>query len=143
MEDTLVIRLLRSKGIITDNDIKELSEDIMETEVIDSKSMTEKEAKELVSCMYHIEGNKKYIGEKYSLHKAKEVHTEYSNVIPHNITCYDIYVAINAQYHNYIKLYKSWFDKDLDHKVIESAMHFWFMDSDYKHLNKVLEYFSK
>jgi hypothetical protein len=75
------------------------------------------------------------------MYKAKEVYEKYENVIPSYVSVCDIYVAINAQYHDYIALYKLWFTECLDKKIIESAMNFWFMDEDYAHLNKVMKYF--
>lgn len=46
----------------------------------------------------------------------------------------DVYVAINAQYHDYIRLYSEWFrninKNELDNKIIESAITFYFKDED-------------
>lgn len=39
--------------------------------------------------------------------------------------------AINAQYHDYAKLFEEWFDGDIDNKVFESAITFWFKDVDF------------
>lgn len=43
-------------------------------------------------------------------------------------------VAINAQYHDYIRLYSEWFrninKNELDNKIIESAITFYFKDED-------------
>lgn len=137
--------LLKKKGIITEDEYKELHGDVGDVESVylheDTSHMTEEEAKEVVSKMYHMEGNKKYIGEKFNMYKAKEVYEKYENVIPSYVSVCDIYVAINAQYHDYIALYKLWFTECLDKKIIESAMNFWFMDEDYAHLNKVMKYF--
>lgn len=38
-------------------------------------------------------------------------------------------------------LFKAWFGSDIDQKIIESAIVFWFKDVDYKAENKVVEYF--
>jgi hypothetical protein len=62
-------------------------------------------------------------------------------MIPHGTTPCDIYVAINAQYHDYAELFKNWFNDNIDQKIIESAIVFWFKDVDYKAGNKVVEYF--
>lgn len=51
----------------------------------------------------------------------------------------NVYVAINAQYHDYSTLFHKWFN-DIDDKIIKSAMVFWFMDEDYTG-NKVKDYF--
>ena len=44
------------------------------------------------------------------------------------------YVAINAQYHDYVRLYSEWFrninKNELDNKIIESAITFYFKDED-------------
>lgn len=52
----------------------------------------------------------------------------------------DVYVAINAQYHDYAKLFKEWFGGNIDNKVFESAITFWFKDVDFDG-DKVWEYF--
>lgn len=45
-----------------------------------------------------------------------------------SITVWDVYVAINAQYHDYVRLYSEWFrninKNELDNKIIESAITF-------------------
>lgn len=144
MENSLLLELLKKKGILSDKDIHEFdASDIYNAKdaKYNTEHMTESEAKETVSHMYHTEGGKKYIGERFCIYKAKEVCEKYRGIIPSEVSVFDIYVAINAQYHDYICLYKEWFSEDLEDKVIESAIHFWFMDEDYRHLNKVLAYF--
>lgn len=101
----------------------------------------EREAREVVEEMYHIKDNKKFIGEKYDIHKAKEVCERYKEVLPDDVEVYDVYVAINAQYHDYAKLYENWFGGgNVDNKVFESAIVFWFKDVDFDG-DKVWEYF--
>lgn len=53
---------------------------------------------------------------------------------------WDAYVAINAQYHDYAKLFEEWFGGNIDNKVFESAITFWFKDVDFDG-DKVWEYF--
>lgn len=53
---------------------------------------------------------------------------------------YRRYVAINAQYHDYAKLFEEWFGGNIDNKVFESAITFWFKDVDFDG-DKVWEYF--
>ena len=101
----------------------------------------ESHAKHIVSEMYHISGDKKYIGEKYDMNKAKEIYEKYKHSIPEHIEVCDVYIAINAQYHDYCELFKSWFGSNIDHKIIESAITFWFKDADYMKGNKVYKYF--
>lgn len=59
---------------------------------------------------------------------------KYVRNINSSITVWDVYVAINAQYHDYIRLYSEWFrninKNELDNKIIESAITFYFKDED-------------
>ena len=72
---------------------------------------------------------------------AKEVAERYRGIIPQSATYADVYVALNAQYHDYCELLKAWFGDNIDNKVVESAVSFWFKDDDYKGGNKVYKYF--
>lgn len=103
--------------------------------------MDESQAKHIVSQMYHTSNGRKYVGEKYDMHKAKEIKDRYNGAISSQYSVEDIYIAINAQYHDYCSLFKSWFGDNIDNKIIESAIVFWFKDVDYKHGNKVHKYF--
>lgn len=51
--------------------------------------------------MYHTSGGRKFVGEKYDMSKAKEVAERYRGIIPQSATYADVYVALNAQYHDY------------------------------------------
>lgn len=90
--------------------------------------------------LYHVKDNKKYIGEKYDMNKAHEICERYKEVLPNDVEPCDIYVAINAQYHDYAKLFEEWFGGNIDNKVFESAITFWFKDVDFDG-DKVWEYF--
>lgn len=63
--------------------------------------------------------------------------------IPQSVTHADVYVAINAQYHDYCELFKSWFNDGIEQKIIESAVVFWFKDDDYKDGFKLWNYFKE
>jgi hypothetical protein len=110
-------------------------------ESFDESNTKEQWAKDLVATMYHYENSKKYLGEKFSMEDAKDVHKHYKDSIPENITCADIYVAINSQYHDFVKLYKSWFPNSYEHKIIESAIVYWFKDDDCEANSKIEHYF--
>lgn len=102
----------------------------------------ESTAKYLVSQMYHTSSGRKLIGEKYDMSKAKEVADRYRGIIPQSATYADVYVALNAQYHDYCELLRIWFGDNIDTKVVESAINFWFKDDDYKSGGcKVYNYF--
>lgn len=101
---------------------------------------SQKQAIEVVKQMYHVKDNKKYIGEKYDMNKAHEICERYKEVLPNDVEPCDVYVAINAQYHDYAKLFEEWFGGNIDNKVFESAITFWFKDVDFDG-DKVWEYF--
>lgn len=61
-------------------------------------------------------------------------------VLPNDVEPCDVYVAINAQYHDYAKLFEEWFGGNIDNKVFESAITFWFKDVDFDG-DKVWKYF--
>lgn len=44
---------------------------------------------------------------------------------------------------HYVELFKSWFGDNVDQKIIESAIIFWFKDVDCKSRNKVVSYFKE
>lgn len=106
-----------------------------------SKSMTDIEAKEVVAKMWHYDDGEKEKGEHFSMHKAKEVCEMYDSILPDTVKYPEIYVAINAQYHDYSELFEHWFGHNVDSKIIESAIVFWFGDVDYPHYSKVAKYF--
>lgn len=106
----------------------------------DGYHFNEYEAKEVVEQMYHVKDNKKYVGEKYDMNKAHEICERYKEVLPNDVEPCDVYVAINAQYHDYAKLFEEWFGGNIDNKVFESAITFWFKDVDFDG-DKVWEYF--
>lgn len=98
------------------------------------------EAKEIVSEMYHYEADRRQVGEHFDMHKAKEVFEKYKDHFVVKATPCDVYVAINAFYHDLGKVLKSWFGSNIDEKVILLAITFWFKDDDYQG-NKLLNYF--
>lgn len=106
----------------------------------ESEHFTEPEAKYLVADMYHTENGRKYSGEKFDMHKAKEICERYRGILPTSATVADVYVAINSQYHDYAELFKNWFGDGIEQKIVESAIVFWFKDVDCKAENKVVEY---
>lgn len=75
-----------------------------------------------------------------NMNKAYEICERYKEVLPNDVEPCDVYVAINAQYHDYAKLFEEWFGGNIDNKVFESAITFWFKDVDFDG-DKVWEYF--
>lgn len=75
-----------------------------------------------------------------STNKAHEICERYKEILPNDVEPCDVYVAINAQYHDYAKLFEEWFGGNIDNKVFESAITFWFKDVDFDG-DKVWEYF--
>lgn len=100
-------------------------------------------ARMVVSKLYHKEDGRKVSGEKYDMAKAHEICERFKGIIPSSINHYDVYVAINTQYHDCCELYKGWFGMDVDYKIVESAIDFWFKDDDFHKGNKIFEYFKE
>ena len=89
------------------------------------------------------EDGKKYIGEKYDMQKAHEVCNKFKDKLEEDIEVADVYVAINAQYHDYCKLFEKWFGKgNFDDMIFESAIDFWFDDVDFGE-DKLWKYFNE
>ena len=110
---------------------------------VPANSFSAETSKHIVDKMCSTDSSgKKWIGEKFNIYKAIEVLEVYKNILPPTITRYDVYVAINAQFHDYHCLYKSWFGDDITDHIIESAIIYWFKDIDYNKGNKVWNYFN-
>lgn len=133
-EQLKLVKLLKSKIVEVTNKEMELFKAFKEA------SKTNPNLTEVVEQMYHVKDNKKYIGEKYDMNKAHEICERYKEVLPNDVEPCDVYVAINAQYHDYAKLFEEWFGGNIDNKVFESAITFWFKDVDFDG-DKVWEYF--
>ena len=101
---------------------------------------SEHKAKEVVSEMYHYEHDKRVIGEHFDMHRAKEALEKYKEHFIVKASVCDVYVAINAFYHDFINLFKTWFGTNSDEKIIMLAITFWFKDDDYQG-NKLMDYF--
>lgn len=104
-------------------------------ESIKGAHFDEEYAKWQVSTMHHTADNGKVCkGKIYNYDCAKNVFDKYVRNINSSITVWDVYVAINAQYHDYVRLYSEWFrninKNELDNKIIESAITFYFKDED-------------
>lgn len=104
-------------------------------ESIKGAHFDEEYAKWQVSTMHHTADNGKVCkGEIYNYDCAKNVFDKYVRNINSSITVWDVYVAINAQYRDYVRLYSEWFrninKNELDNKIIESAITFYFKDED-------------
>ena len=88
-----------------------------------------------VSSMYHTKQNNVVCrGEIYTIEEAKRIYEKYVRGIDASNTYWDVYVAINAQFHDYAKLYTDWHSnisrEELNDKIIASAINFWFKDED-------------
>lgn len=131
----------RGSSII--HEAEHIKNSIWEYKGNEGEHFNESYAKYTVSQMYHTENGRKYVGEKFDMSKAKEVCERYRGIIPQSVTHADVYVAINAQYHDYCELFKAWFGDNIDTKIIESAINFWFKDDDYKGGCKIWKYFKE
>lgn len=82
-----------------------------------------------VKEMHHTDKNGHEVeGEHWTIEEAKMKMKEHK--LPPDVNEYDFYVAINANYHDKIKLFESWFGSEKEKRVIEDAVNFYFHDED-------------
>lgn len=87
-----------------------------------------------------LQSQKQAINEAYRRNAIPNANNGVTQKLPNDVEPCDAYVAINAQYHDYAKLFEEWFGGNIDNKVFESAITFWFKDVDFDG-DKVWEYF--
>ncbi len=131
------------KGKDKDEFVESLKHYKME-EVHEEGHFTETEAKEIVAKMWSEDNlGRKIYGEKFSMHKVKDICMRYKEYLYKHVSEIDVYLAVNSHYHDYHKLYKKWFGDHMEHQLIESAIAYWFKDADYTKGCKVLDYFKQ
>lgn len=78
------------------------------------------------------------------IENAKKIYDRRIRPLNKDVTMWDVYVALNAQYHDNIDLYEKWFsnanDSEIEEKIIEATIANWFEDKDASS-DKVWEYF--
>lgn len=97
-----------------------------------------------VDHMYHIgDDGREYKGERWSLKDTSGVMQKYRGRIPGEYNEYDVYVALNAQWHDTICTAKRHFStiEEAEAYVIDEAVAVWFNDQDWPSHDKVWRYF--
>lgn len=102
----------------------------------------ESSAKYIVSKMHSTLNGSECNGEIFDMNFAVQTYRSYRSELSCDITYEDVYVAINAQAHDYQQLYNEWFGDDFYQKIIRSAIVFWFKDEDYDRGFKLYNYFA-
>lgn len=109
------------------------------------KHFTEPYALYQVSQMYHT-NNKgiKIDAPLFSIEATKKIYDRRIRPLNKDVTIWDVYVALNAQYHDNINLYEKWFpnatNNEIEDKIVEATINNWFEDEDASS-DKVWEYF--
>lgn len=86
-------------------------------------------AREDVAGMHHKNTRGETIkGEHWSMDQVTSAIKGMS--IPGNTNIWDVYVALNANWHDKNVKFAEWFNVDADKKIIEDAISFYFMDAD-------------
>lgn len=98
-----------------------------------------------VSQMYHTNNKGVKIDTPlFSIENAKKIYDRRIRPLNKDVTMWDVYVVLNAQYHDNIDLYEKWFsnanDSEIEEKIIEATIANWFEDEDASS-DKVWEYF--
>ena len=102
-------------------------------------------AKKQVDDMHHTDIHKTIVkGEFFSPIYAKQIYDNRVRLICPTSNVWDVYVALNSQYHDYVKIFTEKMPSSDEHEiknaVVETAIVFWFKDEDAKP-NKVWNYF--
>lgn len=84
-----------------------------------------------VSSMCHTANDgSKICGEHWSIDQVKEATISYDSKIPEDVTCYDIYVALNMWWHDLGRNYKRHIANNAESILIEDAITWAFLDED-------------
>lgn len=84
-------------------------------------------------------------GEVVSFKEAEKVYEEHKRHFKQPANVWDVYVALNAQHHDYYAMFYEWANGDeskIKDKIIQSTITFWFRDEDAEE-GKVWNYFDK
>lgn len=139
------IPVVTAIGILVTNTIAYYGCNDIVVEELRGKHFDEVYATYQVDNMYHTDnkGNK-ITSPMFTPIDVRKLYDKKFKSINSNITFWDVYVALNAQYHDNIELYKEWFGEDnienIKDKIIESAIVNWFEDED-AGIEKVWNYF--
>ena len=80
----------------------------------------------------------------FSIEATKKIYDRRIRPLNKDVTMWDVYVALNAQYHDNINLYEKWFpnatNNEIEDKIVEATISNWFEDKDASS-DKVWEYF--
>lgn len=128
---------------IDEEDLFEIMKDFHER--LAGKHFNEPYAIYQVSQMYHTNNKGVKIDTPlFSIENAKKIYDRRIRPLNKDVTMWDVYVALNAQYHDNIDLYEKWFsnanDSEIEEKIIEATIANWFEDEDTSS-DKVWEYF--
>lgn len=102
----------------------------------------EQYAKWQVSRMYHMEGGNKVCGQHWTMEDAARIHAANKSRLGADTTVCDVYVAINAQWHDYCVLMKQLYPSEYESAIVKMAIAFFFEDNDFPDGGKVWWYFA-
>lgn len=101
----------------------------------------EKFAKWQVEQMHHKgDDGKEYKGQHWSVAETEDVYSKNKSKLPSGTTVFDVYVAINGNWHDKVDLFKKWSPEKYEQMIIEDAIVFYFEDEDWKSDGKVWDY---
>ena len=88
-----------------------------------------------VSQMYHTNNKGVKIDTPlFSIEASKKIYDRRIRPLNKDVTMWDVYVALNAQYHDNINLYEKWFpnatNNEIEDKIVEATISNWFEDED-------------
>lgn len=107
--------------------------------VLFGKHFDEVTARTIVSEMMHTDAQgAEFIGEHYTADFVSDLQSKHMQ----EAALWDIYVALNATWHDFAVLFSKWFTTPTDQHFVEATKAFWFDDEDYGSDTKVWDYFN-
>lgn len=86
-----------------------------------------------VSKMFHKDNSGNVIeGERWNVNAAKEAIKPWIGKISQTCTIYDVYVALNTNWHDKVELWKKKHPETYEADIIEDAVSFYMLDDDAK-----------
>ena len=85
---------------------------------------------EIEQMMHKDEKGNVHKGEHWGASDVKGVFEKYRGKLRAGVTMWDVAVALNANWHDKVELWSKWWAQGVDEKIIEDAIHFYFMDDD-------------
>lgn len=138
------VKLLIKKMVDYKKALVAILENTLENVNAGNTNITEEEASVIIDHLTMLNKGIKIDAPLFSIEATKKIYDKRIRPLNKDVTMWDVYVALNAQYHDNINLYEKWFpnatNNEIEDKIVEATISNWFEDEDASS-DKVWEYF--